>query len=305
MPNDDTSFQQLVADCIPFLTDKQITDTINGLSVAKELNTAQRKRHDLFSRIRDGLSGVSRKRQDDINSNFIASLEGVSAWLSEISQDIGHHVMVLHQLDQGLKKAYSNIALLTRETIAIRDNLDSLANNVSCLTKELVDLKLSVMAERQMEEMISRWEAGTLDHLSPMGKCYAVLDALYWGNFNVHMQKGNKAETASLLETLKNKITTCLRRDLQLSDNNKDLHRDDWLALPDKQQAQELLPYLQYQGDWTWHNPRSFPVNFVATQWALLDEKEREENRRATRHMMSIGMVSEQMTHEMFKERAA
>lgn len=156
MPNDDTSFQQLVADCIPFLTDKQITDTINGLSVAKELNTAQRKRHDLFSRIRDGLSGVSRKQQDDINSNFIASLEGVSAWLSEISQDIGHHVMVLHQLDQGLKKAYSNIALLTRETIAIRDNLDSLANNVSCLTKELVDLKLSVMAERQMDEMISR-----------------------------------------------------------------------------------------------------------------------------------------------------
>ncbi|WP_281839667.1 diguanylate cyclase regulator RdcB family protein [Cardiobacterium hominis] len=305
MTNDDTSFQQLVADCIPFLTDKQIADTINGLSIAKELNAAQRKRHDLFTRIKDGLSGVSRKRQDDINNNLIASLEGVSAWLSEISQDIGHHAMVLHQLDQGLKKAYSNIALLTRETIAIRDNLDSLANNVSYLTKELVDLKLSVMAERQMNEMISQWEAGTLDHLSPMGKCYAVLDALYWGNFNVYIQKGNKAETASLLNTLKNKITTCLRRDLQLFDNNKDLHRDDWLALPDKQQAQELLPYLQYQGDWTWYNPRSFPVNFVATQWALLDEKEREENRRATRHMMSIEMVSEQMTHEMFKERAA
>ena len=75
MTNHNASFQQLVADCIPFLTDKQITDTINGLSVAKELNTAQRKRHDLFTIIRDGLSGVSRKQQDDINSNLIASLE--------------------------------------------------------------------------------------------------------------------------------------------------------------------------------------------------------------------------------------
>ena len=68
----------------PYIGEKLILDLVNGVGVvAKDLNDSSKSKEKGFSRIWDGLSGSSKKRQNQINENFIEGLSATSQWLQD------------------------------------------------------------------------------------------------------------------------------------------------------------------------------------------------------------------------------
>ncbi len=68
----------------PYIGEKLILDLVNGVGVvAKDLNDSSKSKEKGFSRIWDGLSGSSKKRQNLINENFIEGLNATSQWLQD------------------------------------------------------------------------------------------------------------------------------------------------------------------------------------------------------------------------------
>ena len=68
----------------PYIGEKLILDLVNGVGVvAKDLNDASKSKEKGFSRIWDGLSGSSKKRQNQINENIIEGLNATSQWLQD------------------------------------------------------------------------------------------------------------------------------------------------------------------------------------------------------------------------------
>lgn len=273
----------------PFTTDKALVDLVNGMRVSKELNEIQKQRLSLLHRVIDGVSGKSAMRQAHINDHVNTSLEVVKTLTQELTKDIEKHSVALITVNEYVANLQSNVAELADFTLNLKQELIDLKNDFS-------SQKRLVLAEQQVSRLMAKWEAGSMNQLSPIGRCYAVLDALYWGAFGHRMRQDKDA--VELLDDLRNKLIIRLRNDLGV-ERDRDVIRDEWLKLPENTDK-PLQEALMFQGDWCLESPKDFSTTFTATQWNLLPTQARIENQNVPFAMMDIERATKRLINDKF-----
>ena len=285
----------------PYVTDKAIIDFVNGLHVAKTLNTVQQHRLSLQQRIWDSLSGKATMRQANINDHMLSGLETCRSLFQELSKDIEHHGVALLALENSIQNLEQNLITTVNFVADFKDEFNHFAaetkKELAGLKHELNMQKRFTLAEQQMTRLMDKWAAGGLNQLSPIGRCYAVLDALYWGAFGNFVRLDNK-QAVEFLDNLRDKLIIRLQADLGV-ERNQDLMRDEWLRLPENAD-QSLQDLLAYQGDWCLANPKTYQTTFVATQWQVLPQPARMENQNIPFRLIDIERVSKRLIQDRF-----
>ena len=286
----------------PYVTDKAIIDFVNGLSTAKELNTVQQHRLSLQQRIFDNLSGKSAIRQTNINDHILSGLETCRGLFQELSKDIEHHGVALLTLESSIQNLEKHLIKTINFAADFKDEFNAFAletqKGLDEIKHELNMQKRLTLAEQQMTRLMDKWAAGGLNQLSPIGRCYAVLDALYWGAFG-NLVRLNNTQTAEFLDNLQDKLIIRLQEDLGI-ERDQDLMRDEWLKLPENAD-QSLQDLLAYQGDWCLSQAQNYPTTFVATQWQTLPQPIRMENQNIPFVLMDIERVSKRLIQDRFE----
>lgn len=210
----------------PYIGEKLILYLVNSINVvARDLNNSAKGKEKGLSRVWDGISGSSKKRQNIINENVIEGLSGVSKWLIEHNKHLG-------RVDQRIKD--------------VADELYNTQDEIIKFYKEFkeVDLKVEVLEEfrksatnrfNNIEKRLTRVEAhqhidreiikiGTLN-LPIELEIFTILDNLVSGEAGLYyFQEENITNKKEFLTYIKNKIKDKLaRKDLNKLINHKEL----------------------------------------------------------------------------------
>lgn len=274
----------------PYVADKAVIDLVNGLGVAQELNEVQKSRQSWRHRFLDGLSGKTQMRQTHINEHLATGLETCKNLVLELAKDIEKHSIALLTINNKVQNLEGNLAEVIDFSIGLKGELADLKNEFGSQQRIL-------LAEQQMSRLMDKWAAGGLNQLSPIGRCYAVLDALYWGAFGNYVRQDKEAQ--DFLDNLRDKLIIRLQNDLGV-DRGRDLIRDEWLRLPENVDAQ-LQEVLAYQGDWCLEQPKDYPTTFVATQWNQLPSQTRIEHQLLPFEMIDIERVTKRLIQDRFE----
>lgn len=282
----------------PYVKDKAMIDFVNGLHVAQELHSVHKSRSSLTQRFLDGLSGSGKMRQDHINDHMIHSLETCLGLFQELSHDMEKHGVALLALEHSIQNLENNLIDTVHYLADFKSEFNQYRHELNDLRHELNAHKRLVLAEQQMNRLMDKWAAGGLNQLSPIGRCYAVLDALYWGAFGNNLR--NDANASEFMDNLRDKLIIRLQADLNIG-RDKDLIRDEWLRLPEHTDTQ-LQTVLAYQGDWSLTQPKDFSTTFTATQWQQLPSPERIEYQNVPFAMMDIERVTKRLIRDRFED---
>lgn len=288
----------------PHTKSKVIIDFINGLDAARDLNAVQQKRSSFIARIFDNLSGQSHARDTNIQDHLIHGLEACHQLINELTASNVLQGRAILDIRKSLQNTQINVANLAEITASEFKRIDNEINNkYTEFKKEIDDIKLLHKAESELNRWLRKWKNGHLQMLSPMARCYTILDALYWGDFGLYWLHGeNSSVKCNLYEMLIDELSQRLQADFNSS---RDTHipRADWLKIVDNAQQEKIIELLRYQGDWSWNNPKFARLTFMATQWPALDMNEQRAHERNTYQLINIKRVSERMVQEMFEVR--
>lgn len=295
-PNEIEKVNQL----FPYLKDKMVIDFVNGLDVAKRLNQNNKNvaKQGFIKRNLHIISGKQQMAQNNINDHLITGLEACQAYLQEISHHQQAHAHAIITIDNALKQTQNY-------TIEIADMVGVLKEQVQdihhSLSSRLDQIELNQRAAQQMESLLSAWQAEQFIELSPMGQCFLVLDTLKRGDFGLYINSLNRADKNQQLDTLKNKVVITQRLLLNKGAND-DFLKHQWLTpLSTKGNNQYLQDALQFQGDWSWDNPKNYSMAFTATQLPFLPDDEAEKYDSLVLNMIDINRVSDRMVRNIFQ----
>ena len=283
-------------------------DLVNAMDVAMELSDIQKKRTSTVQRTLDALSGKSRRRNDDFQEHLIHGIQACEQFIEDLMASQALQGRALLDLRASLQKTQHHIANLTEymadSLASIDKRLDQHEARINTLANEVDDIKQEKKAERELELWVIQWKSGELQGLSPLARCYGVLDALYWGYFGAYfLQSDNEEAKHSLRRKLVFEIREQLLKDLNTAADDTLIPRDDWLAMPDSPRQNDITQILRYQGDWSLAAPASARLSFMATQWPMLATEQQREHDRNTYHLIDIKRVSSRMAQEMFEVR--
>lgn len=279
---------------------KMILDLVNGMDAALELNTVQQTRLKPVQRALDAISGHGHTRNIHIQDHLIHGIEACRHLIEELSASQTLQGRAMLNIRTSLQNTQTNLANMTEAVVNELARIDNVLGNHA---DRLGELELISKAEDEWQRWLRKWKSGDLQALSPMARCYSVLEALYWGNFGLFLQQSNNAQKKyDLWDKLAFEITQQLQTDFNTS-RDEDIDRDKWLTIPDNVQQEEITCLLQYQGDWVLNDPKSARLTFMATQWPALDMNARRAYERNTYRLIDIKRVSERMVQEMFEVR--
>lgn len=283
-------------------------DLLNGMDVAAELNDIQKKRTGMMLRALDNLSGESHRRNAHIQEHLIHSVTACQQYIEELVANQALQGRAILELRTSLSNTQHHIANLT-EYVAdklanIDERLDQHEAQLTAHDKQINDLELASKADDEWQLWMIQWKSGELQELSPLARCYSVLDALYWGYFGAYFLQSNDEEAKySRRRKLAFEIREQLQKDLNTAAADTLIPRANWLAMPDSPWRNDITQVLQYQGDWSLAAPASARLSFMATQWPMLATEQQREHDRNCYQLLDIKRVSERMVQEMFEVR--
>ncbi|MFW2177913.1 MULTISPECIES: diguanylate cyclase regulator RdcB family protein [unclassified Moraxella] len=286
-----------INETFPYLKDKMVIDFVNGLDVANRLNQHQKEvSQSFFKRNFHILNGKTQMAQENINDHVIAGLEACQGYFQEISQHQQAHANAIMTLNTALSQTQNNVAEIAHFVADLQEQVQEINHQLS---SRIDRLEWSDRADRQLQNVLSAWEAEQYVELSPMGQCFLVLDTLKWGDFGLFLQQLNPTEREQELNTLKNKIIT-IQKSLLHKNATDDFLKKQWLEpTAHRASTQDMQYALQYQGDWSWKNPKHSPMVFTATQLPMLTENV-EEYDDLVIEMIDINRVSQRMMQNIF-----
>lgn len=283
----------------PYIRDKMVIDFVNGLDVAQGLNQKQHQTSQSFiKRNLALLSGKTQMAQANINDHMIVGLQACQDYFKEMIYHQQAHAFAISQLDDVLKQTQSNVAEIAHFVADLQEQVHDIHH---ALSSRIDRLEWSERAGKQVEHLLSAWQAEQFSELSPMGQCFLILDNLKWGDFGFYLKQLNQNDRQKELETLKSKIMI-VQKSLLNKNVHDDLSRQTWLTPTiSRASSADMQLALQYQGDWSWKNPSNYAMAFTATQYPMLLEDEQKEYRSLMVDMIDIGRVSERMTRNVFE----
>ena len=284
-----------------YLNDKLILDFANGLTASQDLQAVSKKRTSHINRWVDAISGKQRLREEAMTDHMLAGLKGCESWLHSLTDTVADHAQAISQLSVSLSKTQQHLANSAIQIGQIKETLNNVQQQTHALNMRLTQVEIKTDAHHQLDLVMTMWQSGLFNNYSPLGKCYLVLDNLYWGSF-YKISQLNPTEKNNWMALLTSKLFAQLKQDLQV-DIHEPLTREQWLENKMLDQENELIEYI---GDWSLPRPQLTSNAFLATQWQTLSEEEQKvpSTYHAGFHISPIKNTVEQLTKEFFEVRS-
>lgn len=288
---------------------QMMVDFINDTDVTKARNSNQQNRTGMIRRALDAISGKSHDRNNKIQTSLLNNAQACQQYIKELMEDLALQGRAMLEIRESLSNTQHHIANLTKDVAdalaEIDKQLEQHEAQLYAHENRISELELEKKANNERQLWMIQWKSGELQALSPLARCYSVLDALYWGHFGAYfLQSNNEEAKYSLRRQLAFEIREQLLKDLNTAADDTLIPRADWLAMPDSPRQHDITQVLQYQGDWSLAAPASTRLSFMATQWPMLATEQQREQDRNTYHLIDIKRVSERMVQEMFEVRS-
>lgn len=282
----------------PFIKDKMVIDFVNGLDVAQRLNQHQKQSSENFiKRNLNLLNGKTQMAQQNINDHLIVGLQACQAYFEEISCHQQAHAQVILEVKKQLDQTQNFVAEISHFVADLQEQVDEMNFELS---NRIQQLEWYDRADKQINYVLSAWEAEQFSELSPMGQCFLVLDTLKWGDFGFYINQLSSQEKRQQLDTLNNRIMT-IQKNLLSRSVTDDMLKSIWLTPQLSSRTNEDMQYaLQYQGNWSWKNPENYGMAFTATQLPCLDGDEASKYDDLVFEMIDINRVSQTMLDNIF-----
>jgi hypothetical protein len=277
--------------CLP---EKFVVDFANGIDVAKDHIRVQQNRTDFFNRLYDGFTGQGMRRQTEINASLADGVEGALKWLTELTESQAKSNYAIVKVNERIGIILRDLITLVHYSADNRRQLEDLSRSleVRCdlLAKELARVDFEQRAERQLEQVFNKWAAGKLGAFSVAGRCYAVIEELYWGDFGDFCRSNNNRVRQGFIDDLINRAIRQLTIDIGNGSQLERISIERWVAQTDQYKfSEETSEALAYLGDWSAAD--SHPFVFATSQ--LPEELPLPLPRLCTTERVAQGLVTE------------
>ena len=166
----------------------------------------------------------------------------------------------LMQLEQGMSPAgYDNA-----DDSLQRDALyTQLFEKMAQIEHRLQTVNLLEYGRQHYQQVLSRWNDGDYLSFSPAGRCYVVLQELYWGAFGEAIMLGDSAQKTRLIEEIRTRIIDKLANEVSASPHTRHYYQQ-WFTAPFSSTVLEHKDTLAWLGDAC--NIDQQPVSYSVTQ---------------------------------------
>lgn len=212
----DTDIQQFLRD-VPSAQSRVLIDMVNSLDVARDHIRGASTTHSITARFLGAVTGSMQRRNAHIAQSHHLALDGAIACITELAQRQSQSNFAIAQVADRLSYVENSLALAagllaeTRETVQqLRVTIDA---QVYRLDQEVGRLDLRTAASEQLDNVVSRWEAGRFDRFPKSSRCYIAAHELLWGAFGDYLRTHpGAANIPTLIETFQNRAAAHLRR---------------------------------------------------------------------------------------------
>lgn len=236
----------------PALKEKFIVDFANGIDVLNDLNRVQKDRQSFVSRMFDGFTGKSRRRQDQINANLKNGVEASLKWLVELTEELSLSNYAIVKVNDRVNELKFDVADLAKFSYSLKVELNHISDHFS---KRCDDM------QRQIDQLKSRQDAifhlnfvfdklrssNSWRSLTVSQKLYSAYEELRWGNFGSFLLLYPN-HSYEMLQALEQKTTLYLS-DLFQIEVDKRIDLSNYLSSDVKEKSLEVEA-IAYLGDW-------------------------------------------------------
>ncbi|WP_272689347.1 diguanylate cyclase regulator RdcB family protein [Providencia sp. PROV033] len=253
-----------VLTCLP---EKFIVDFANGIDVARDHIRSQKERS-FFTRIKEGMSGKSSARQAAINATLTDGVEASLTWLTELTSSLATTNYALAQVNDRLTSLITDTTSIVNYSVETRKQLKIIAESVhirlSNMEQKLNNIDRLQRGKLHLDTILSGWSAGRFNSLSLAGRCYVVLEELYWGSFGDVIREGKVNEVKDMLDLLKNRSIVQLSIDCK-SDATTRHDTNIWLSQQGRSTSNDdWIDAIDWLGDWS--DADRYPIVYSTTQ---------------------------------------
>ncbi len=239
------------------LPQKFVVDFANSIDVSRDLSRVQQQRSGLFSRLLDGFTGKSARRQVAVNNSLVSGLEGALEWVQDLSQATAMSNFALALVNDRVNALSLHVSELAHYSADTRDLLRQVAEQLNCRIDEAIELIHEVdfrhKAQLNLEAAMGKWRSGRYVALAPSSRAYAALEEMRWGPLgDFYRTHGNsKSEAQDLIEMAKDQLTEQLAMDIEIRPEGHANMGEIWLATPSarNQNAADMQEAVSYLGD--------------------------------------------------------
>ncbi|MFC0819598.1 diguanylate cyclase regulator RdcB family protein [Moraxella marmotae] len=298
----------------------KVDGQISGLSedlnqVKGVVGNLQNDVHHKFAKVDGQISGLSEdlnqvkgvvgNLQNDVHHKFAkvnGQISGLSEDLNQVKGAVGNLQNDVRHKFAKVDGQISQLSLDFNQIKGVVGNLQSdvrhLYHQYDDLTHRVSKLELRDKADGQLENVLSTWQVGAFDDLSPLAQCFVVLDRLRWGAFGSYFDQLDYKDQQQELQTLANRMII-IQKELLNVPPKEHLPKEVWLKIPNpnSEQSFALHQALAYQGDWSQALPHVHNLAFAATQSPMLGDS------NIMHPMIDINRVNTRMARSIFEYR--
>lgn len=254
---------------LPCLADKFVIELANSIQVNQDHIRVQESRLGKAARLMDAFTGQSATRQTQINTNLQTGLNSAFEWLDTLTKETQLGFLAIQTANEKIIQLNEGMIELIDYSAETRQLLNQLSKNLhqKCdyLHDRIQHIEAESRAERQINLLFDKWEAGLFSHLPIMSRLYISLEQLFFGDFgDYHRQYRTSSPkvVTDLLESIQIKAIKQLNQDAELK-HSAFMPTIKWLN-ESEALTTDFNQALEFMGDWT--NPDSQAFIYTASQ---------------------------------------
>ena len=208
----------LVCKKLSSIPEKFVIDFANSIDINNDHIRVQKERSAFSSRLFDGLTGKSSRRQNQINKNTNLALESSLETLKYLTLHVAESNRVISLVNDRINNIKNDITDLGLYSLETRDLLIDLT---STLDFKINRIDLMQKVSLNIDQVFDKWRAGCFYELTPIQRCYAALEELRWGAFGEYCINNSGVDKNNFIEQLTNKAIKQLADDMDINTHTR------------------------------------------------------------------------------------
>ena len=226
-----------VCKALPVVLEKCVVDFVNGIDVGRDHHKHQVNRSAFHQRLLDGLMGRGARRRSEITARLLDAAEGSFGWLLDVTRSHVRGNLAIKRLNEALVSLSEDVSALAEVSAESRTTVGELVALVGRRDEKLEEWRQRtdayLDAELQQNMVFAKWARGAYAGVSVMGRCYAALEELRWGQFGAFVSSGHgDKRSTELLDMVKDKSMQQVVNDAKCASVDERLPTTAWLAMP-------------------------------------------------------------------------
>lgn len=236
---------------LPCIVEKSLVDYVNSIDVTQDHIRNQKDRNSFRSRIFDGFTGNSARRQNLININLQDAIDKSIPLIKKIYEDLELNSYALKSVSDEVTRLKLGVNEFSKAIYSELDDLSKeLDERILYLQEEVSRIDVTQQANLNLNRAFSKWKAGRLSVYSPAGRCYAVTEELRWGAFGDYCRSHSAKDRDKFIEQAIDMATIQLAEDagVRIKASRVSTY-DNWFSLQKSSQHNDFHDGLTYLAD--------------------------------------------------------